>query len=135
MERPNANSADTRTESETLQGRLFSPREIVGATFLGTPLAGCLLLAANFKVLGKSDGQRSALLAGVITTVALIGLVFVLPENIPDIVIPLVYTIVMQRVVAKTQDEAYKAHIAGGGAKHSFWRAAGVTAVGLALFL
>lgn len=135
MERPNANPADARNGSETLQCRLYSPGDIVLATLLGTPLAGCLLLAANFKVLGKADGQRNALFTGVITTVALLPLLFVIPENIPEIFIALAYTFVMKGVVAKTQEEAYKAHIAGGGAKHSGWRTAGVTTLCLALFV
>jgi hypothetical protein len=63
---------------------LFTPGHVAGATFLGSALAGTLLLALNAQRLGKPMGRPVA--SGVGLFVALMAAAFVLPEGVPNIV-------------------------------------------------
>jgi hypothetical protein len=44
---------DTRIDSSEVAVRLFSVGQITLAIFIGMPIAGCMLLAKNYRVLGK----------------------------------------------------------------------------------
>ena len=63
---------------------------------------------------------------------ALAALTLVLPENVPNFVIPLTYTFAIYHLAKTYQGEAFAAHLASGGLRHSSWR---VTGVGLAFLL
>ena len=64
-------------------GKLFSAGQITLATFLGAPLAGCLLLVKNFRALGKGGAAWQPLVVGIASTTLLIILGFILPEKFP----------------------------------------------------
>jgi hypothetical protein len=63
-------------------GKLYSTGQITLATFLGAPVAGCLLLARNYQVLGKG-GAWQPLVVGAVTTILLVVIGLLLPENVP----------------------------------------------------
>lgn len=53
---------------------LYSPGQVALATFLGTPLAGCWLIARNFKKLGARWSAWAILALGIAWTAGLCGL-------------------------------------------------------------
>ena len=57
---------------------LYSPGHIAWATFLGAPIAGCVLLALNYKRFGDATSATLALIVGLIGTVVLLAIAFVL---------------------------------------------------------
>jgi hypothetical protein len=99
--------------------KLYSPGQVAGATFLGSPIAGALLIASNFRVLGAPRSQRNAIIAGVAATLACMGLSFILPKHFPGVVIPIAYTIALRAIANGAQGDAYREHIASGGLKRS----------------
>lgn len=107
-------------------GPLYSPGQVAGATFLGSPIAGCWLLAANFRELGKFDARRNTLLAGALATIAVMVLALTLPDNFPNLVLPLAYTIALRQTAEWLQGPDFRLHLAEPGSKHSNWRVVGI---------
>jgi hypothetical protein len=86
---PRSDVADlARSESISL----YSPRQIYTAAFLCGPLAGAWLISRNFDLLSRSSESRTSLLVGVAVVVGLFPLIFVLPKNMPNVVIPITYS-------------------------------------------
>jgi hypothetical protein len=71
---------------------LFTPNQIAGATFLGGPIAGAVLAYKNFRALNQPDKARNVLLAGIGITVVVMVIAALLPTNMPNSVLPIVYT-------------------------------------------
>ncbi len=115
--------------------RLYSPPQIGAAAFIGTPLPACWMLARNYVVLGKRGLARRALLFGLLGTVALLGIAFILPEKFPKIPLPLAYTFAIRELAKKLQGTDINAHLSAGGERQSNWRVLGVGVAGLALVL
>jgi len=72
--------------------RLYSPRQIYTATFVGGPLAGAWFLSRNFRVLSRGPESSRAIAIGVAVTVCLFPILLVLPEKFPRLVIPIAYS-------------------------------------------
>ena len=126
-------AADHAIVAQAAPQKLYSARHVALAAFIGSPLAGCWLLAANFGQLGNKAGQQKALLGGLVGTIVLLLISFVLPENFPNMALPAAYVYSMFKLAEGTQGEAFRQHLAAGGLPHSGWRAAGIGVAGLVL--
>jgi hypothetical protein len=100
--------------------KLFSVGQITLATFLGAPIAGCLLLARNYRELGKGAAARHSLVAGVASTIVILTIAFFLPENFPNAVLPVAYCFGMRQLVMQLQGGAIDNHLQAGGRKGSW---------------
>ena len=109
--------------------RLYSSGQITGATLLGTPIAGAWLMAQNYKAMGLDLFARQAIIFGIIGTLIVLVLAVVLPENTPNILLPAIYTVIVQVIARAKQGADFLAHIANGGFKHSNWRVVGIGVV------
>src|SRR5437588_3863440 len=71
--------------------KLYTPRQVGMAAFLGAPLGGAVLIAVNYARLGNRKGARIAIVLGFAATAALIGLALWLPipKSFPHVVIPM----------------------------------------------
>ena len=127
--------ADLTEPGSTAAAKLYAPGQVALAAFLGTPMAGCWLLAQNFKVLGKPGSHQRALIGGVLGTLALIGVALLLPARVPNSVLPIAYTFGLRELAKSLQGAAFAAHIAAGRQKQSSWRAAGIGLLGFAVIL
>ena len=107
------------------EAKLYTAGQVGLATFLGTPLAGCLLLAANYGVLGRGSARRQAIVWGVLSAVALLVLSMHLPEKFPNSVIPIGYTAGIYQFAKVSEGEAHKARFAAGG-RQSNWKVVGI---------
>ena len=96
------------------------------ATFLGAPIAGTLLLAANFRKLNQTGTADKTVFLGAISTIAVMVVAFLLPEGFPNYILPLAYTGIMSWIVKEIHSAGYDKHIRQGGAKGSNWRVAGI---------
>jgi hypothetical protein len=105
---------------------VFSPGQITWATFLGAPIAGCVLMALNYRRFGDFTSANVALVTGFIGTALLLAIAFFLPENFPNSVLPVAYTFGMYHSAKLLQGTAYEQHLANGGVKASGWAATGV---------
>ncbi|MEO7033178.1 MAG: hypothetical protein ABI548_04935 [Polyangiaceae bacterium] len=132
-------NVDTQTaaapDATVVDSPLYSPGQVALATFLGSPIAGCWLLAANYAVLGERDARRRTLVYGAIATVVVLAIAFVLPEHVPNVVLPAAYTATLREIANRRQGKLFNAHIQRGGRKHSNWRVAGIGLAWLAAVL
>jgi hypothetical protein len=111
------------------QYRLFKPTAISLATFLGSPIAGSIVMAINYKRMGRKSTAGKAVALGFLGTVALGALASVLPAGFPAIVPAIAGLAVMGTLAKALQEDEFRAHVAAGGAVASNWRAAGVAVV------
>jgi hypothetical protein len=109
-----------------LPTKVYSPGQVAGAAFVGSPIAGCILLASNFSLFGAPDQRRRALIGGILATIAVIALGFFLPPDFPNAVMPAAYTTALLYFANRTQASDIEAFIASGGSKHSHWRVFGI---------
>jgi len=94
--------------------------------FLGSPIAGCILLASNFAVFGEPERGRQAIVWGLLATVAVLGIAFLLPENFPNSALPIGYTVALHQIAKRVQGDRFNDYIDAGGVKYSHWRVLGV---------
>jgi hypothetical protein len=111
------------TPTQLYDGRLFSNGQITLATFLGAPLAGCLLLARNHQVLGKGASAWQPLVIGLVTTTLLLILGLLLPENVPGPGLSIGSCIGMYYYAKQWQGGAIEAHLKAGAPQGSWWAA------------
>ena len=127
--------ASPATEPVTQPIRLYSPQQVAGAAFLGTPIAAAWLFARNFSALGDERASRRALVWGVVGTVAIVVLGSILPARFPAPVLPIAYTMALRELAKLVHGAAFAAHVAAGGQRQSNWRVLGIGLAGLVAVL
>jgi hypothetical protein len=113
--------------------KLYKDRSIYMATFLGGPLVAGYLAAENFKQLGQHEKVRTAWIISIITTIVVMGLVFIIPASskvFPNYILPLFYAILTQYLIKRFQGAEIKEHIENGGQVYSNWRALLISIIG-----
>ena len=112
------------------QYALFDARAVTLATFLGTPAAGAVLMAINYRRVGQKGQAIWTLAFGILLAAAGVFVAYLFPVwSIPIGIGLLLLTAVAAR---KMQGPAIELHKALGGPLDSLWAAA---AVGLALMV
>lgn len=98
------------------------------ATFLGTPIAGGLLMSRNFKRLGNEAAARKTLILSVMGTIAVFVLAFFIPENIdvPGSALAAPQLVLMIMLTKQLQEKDIKQHEEAGGIMASNWKALGI---------
>ncbi len=113
--------------------KLYSKKSISIATFIGGPLAASILIGQNFRALGKHQLYTNSIFIGLISTVALIGLLTLTPEyiidKIPQPIIPAIYTGIIFLIINKYQGIDIEEHEKLKGEFQSPWKAAGIALV------
>lgn len=71
---------------------VFSPRQIYVGALLGGPLAGIYFIKKNFDSMANPKGSSLSLLLGACCVIAISVLVFVLPEDFPNMLLPILYS-------------------------------------------
>ena len=124
-----------KTENNTKDIKLYSSKAIVGATFLGGPIAAGYLIGENFKALDKPNEGRNSLIIGIVSMIVVIAGLLMIPENIIDKIprqlIPLIYTLIVWGIVEWKQGDILKWHKENGNLFYSGWRTAGIGFISL----
>lgn len=117
--------------------KLHKTNSIAAGAFFGGPIAGALLMAENFKMLGQKKQARTTLILGISAVLALSIAVVLIPgmEKTPNYVIPLISAFIFQFLVKRFQKEEIEAHIEHGGQTFSFWRTAGIILISIIIAL
>lgn len=126
-----------RTESGPIDYTLYKISGIGVASLFGGPIAGGMLMARNFKQLGKEKEARAAGALSILATLMVVIVGYFIPEewNISNtsIAIPLVFATVL--IAQHLQQNDINAHLHSGGEFSSNWKAFGFSLlVWLALF-
>ena len=105
--------------------RLFNAPSVTLATFFGTPAAGALLMALNYRRIGEKNHAVLTLIIGVLVTVLAIVSGFVMPSGVTY---PIGLGLLLATRVAalKLQGETVAQHVSRGGRLGSKWVAFGV---------
>lgn len=117
--------------------KFYKSNYIWPATYLGGPLVAGYLIAENFKALNEPDKAKVTWLFTVIGTIIIFGGIFIIPEdiNVPNYLIPLVYSGIAGSIAHFTQGEGLKEFASKGGESYTAWRALAVSLIGLLLTL
>ena len=113
---------------------LFSPRQMLVAALLGSPLAGVILLQANFRAMARPRDAKRTLLFGTLAAVAFFALMFILPDRIPPLPINIAAALTFYKVADSMQGAAFTRHRAANGERQSNWLVFGIS-VGTAVAL
>lgn len=127
--------ADLAVQGDQGDVRLYSPRHVAWATFLGSPLAGCVLMGLNFFRFGDSSTAWMTIGWGTLGTIVMFVVAFFLPDNFPSVVIPAATTFGMFHLAKSLQGARYERHLAEGGQKASGWAASGIAVLCLVVVL
>ncbi|MBJ2175877.1 hypothetical protein JBL43_16605 [Aureibaculum sp. A20] len=126
-------------ENNTEDIKLYAANAITMATFFGGPLAAGYLIGENFKALNKPTEGKFALLIGIVASILLLVGMFMIPEhildNIPNFLIPAVYTAIIWGILEARQGVVLKQHKENNNSFFSGWRAAGVGIISLIILL
>jgi hypothetical protein len=112
---------------------LYTTNQIAVATFLASAVAGAWLMAANFRAIGLRARARNAVLIGIGVTIATIVLGFLLPDRVPNFVLPVAVAFGIRALAERHFATLIAEHIAAGGELRSGWRVAGITLAVLAI--
>lgn len=111
------------------QSKLYTINQGVFATFFGGPIGGTILLAQNYKQFGCPQSARRAIVSGIIITCALVPVTLILPQNTPNAVLPIGYSIAFRIIAERLQGTELKSRIEQGAERQSWWRAIGIAVV------
>jgi MFS family permease len=106
--------------------QLYSVGAIVLAAFFGSLLAGGILMAIDYHRLGKRGAALIALVLAIITQFGLLGLIWLLPENVPNMSLNIPQLIVMYFVAEGCLGRRLGAHYRKRGRMASLWKAFGI---------
>ena len=111
---------------------LFNADSVGLATFLGTPIAGSILMAANYRRLEKGGKAAAVIVIGLLVTALALVFGFLIPQAASAGVAVGLFLAV--RTAAKAlQGAAVEQHVRQGGKLGSKWAAAGLGIVLLAI--
>ena len=110
--------------------KFYSQKAIVIATFIGTPLAAGYLIRENYLSLNKPAEGKNSFIIGLISTVLLFVVIFMIPESImdkvPNSILPAIYTGIVYLTVQKLQGKILNQHKENGSEFYSGWKSAGI---------
>jgi hypothetical protein len=120
--------ADTEETNldETTGDKVFSVGQITLATFIGAPIAGCLLLSHNYLIAGKKKEARLSLAWGGIATALVLLLSSLLPTGFPNGALPFGYCFAMQQTAKRLQGNAIAEALQASASKGSWWMTTGI---------
>lgn len=97
---------------EEISQKVYTERQIQAGTFLGGPLAAGYLLSQNFEAFNEKSKARNSIIISIAVTVLLFGGLMLVPsvENIPNYLIPVVYTGITIGIVKAFQERKIREH-------------------------
>jgi len=118
---------ETPPTNEPIGHRLYKISGIGVAAFFGGPVAGGLLIAKNYKQMGKLKEARQARWLSVLAMLTVVTLLWFIPEdwNLPNtsVSVPLVFLTVF--IAQHLQQNDINMHMNAGGEFISNWKAFG----------
>ena len=120
---------------EIPEGKIYKERAIYLGTFLGGPLVGGYMIAANFKTFGESDRVRNTWIVTILAMLVIFGVVLFIPAfaKIPPYIIPVIDASIAAGITQHFQNARIKAFIAAEGQIYSGWRVVAITLIGAAV--
>jgi len=114
---------------------LYSPGQTFFAAFLGGPLAAAWVMHRNFQVLDLPERAKQTLWLGVLVTVLVLMVAFMMPPQVPNAIWPILYSLAIYSYATWHFGEITRQHYAAGGLKPSSWHVAGIGIVSVVVIL
>jgi hypothetical protein len=105
---------------------LYSPRDVFIAAFFGSVAGGAVVMALNYRRVGRPELYYRTIVLGIGAQILAFGIAYLVPENVPGIVVSLAAALVTWGVARWLQAGPFALHMAIGGKKDSAWKAAGI---------
>ena len=105
---------------------IYSPKQILGGSFLGGPIAAVYFLRRNFQTLHNASAARWTLVWGIVFNIVLVALIPFLPERFPNYVLPLAYSWAACGIATAKQITKETITSSPEFSFHSNWRVAGL---------
>jgi len=113
---------------------LYDYRAVGVATFFGSPMAGSLLMALNYRRLGRPTAATVAVVAGVVVTALIVLLAF--GDDATWVrAVPIALFLGTMYTAKALQEAAVQQHVMRGGQLASRWGAFGIGLANLALMV
>jgi len=109
----------------------FSPKQIYIGTFIGGPLAAAYYLSENFKLMELVSLNTPCKVLGVVFTILILGASFQLPEDFPNMIIPIAYSAIAAGIAWQWQVTKEEAEAVESYGFQSNWKVAGISAASL----
>lgn len=121
------------TFREGIAYRLYTPKQVALACFLGSPVAGAVLLASNYRKWGEERKANLALVtaAAVLGGLIWLGLQFGQSVSAAGLFVPILMDLVAKRLQGSRVDSAR----ANGTKVASWWAAVGIGMAGAAVMV
>ena len=121
-------TSELETEKKSVSP-LYKTSGIGVATFFGSTLAGGFLMYLNYKRLGLYDKATKCIVISIFATIAIFGVVYLIPEDIkvPNIAFTIPQVIAMVQIAKSQQESLINEHISAGGTMSSNWKAFGIS--------
>ncbi|MDQ6470719.1 hypothetical protein RB619_08710 [Flavobacterium sp. LHD-80] len=115
--------------------KIYSQNTILRGTFFAGPLVAGYCIAENFKTFNDYEKARNTWIITILFTIGIIALVFVLPENFPNIIFPLIYSGLSAYFIKTFQEKNIQNHNERGGEIFNGWRVALIGLISIAIFM
>jgi hypothetical protein len=119
----------------TTSDALYSPGQMFFGAFLGGPLAAAWLMSRNYLVLARADRAKQTLWLGVLVTVLVLMVAFMMPPQVPNAIWPILYSLGIYSYATHQFGEITRQHYAAGGPKPSSWRVVGAGLASVAILM
>jgi hypothetical protein len=122
------NTTEKSVFEEIPTEKIYSEKAIRIGTFFAGPLVAGYCIAENFKAFNDFEKAKNTWIITALSMIAIIGLIFIIPDNFPSIIFPVLYSAVASYFLKKFQEQNIQNHIQNGGETFGGWR---VTLIGL----
>lgn len=112
---------------------LYSLWSVVLATFIGSLIAGSVLLAINYRRIGRAGAGRTAIAIGAIATLAVIIVTQLMPDQVPSALSTFPQLVVVYLIATRLQGDILEQHERAFGPLSSPWGALGIGLIFLIL--
>lgn len=107
-------------------GPVYTSNQITAGAFFGGPLASSLMMRRNFLAFGDTSKASRTLVYGILSAIAILALVFVIPKQVPNTALSVAYTIAFRNIAKRFQMDKGALRLRGF-LIHSNWRVAGIS--------
>ena len=110
-------SDETEMKEELFVGKVFTDRKLWLGSMLGGPLVAGYIIYKNFQVFKESGKAKITIIISILFTIVLFAFIPVITENInvPNQLIPLLYTGIAWGLLKSLQGNNIEKHINNGG--------------------
>lgn len=112
--------------------KVYTPKMIRVATFLGGPLIAGYLIAENYNIFDDSRKEKMTWVYTVGFLMVLVAVIIFIPfgNNSPKYIIPLLYSWACYSLVQYLQGRSIDGHIKAGGVAHGWGRVILISLIG-----